>query len=83
MVGVNGAGLEKAIELVRSVGVLTAADSVERVRQAVEIALGPGQGNLASEPRRREPPAQSDAATDRRQGVRDPSTPRPPPDQHS
>jgi len=54
MVGVSGAGLEEAVELVRSVGVLTAADGVEQVRQRLEIALEAGQVELASELREEE-----------------------------
>ena len=79
MVGINGAGLEKAGELVRSVGVLTAADSGKRVSQQVEIALVAGQVKLASEPREESARLSQTLATDPRQSVKDPSTPRRPP----
>lgn len=71
MVGVSGDGLEDAAELVRPVGVLTAAVSVEHVRQQLEIAL---EVELASEPREedRQLTAQSDPVTNPRRSVKRP-----------
>jgi hypothetical protein len=43
---VSGAGLQQAVELARPVGVLTAADSVKRVRQSPK----PGLAAVVSDP---------------------------------